>query len=65
MVSYSIIAVMALRGDATPIFCGDRSIQIDIDEFLDMKCSVKEIAKSASRGLGALYDLFKMLSAGL
>ena len=47
--------------------CGDKTVEVDssykylgfwMNEFLDMKLSVKEIAKSASRALSAIYSKF-------
>ena len=51
--------------------CGNQKIDVDssykylgfwMNEFLDMKFSIREIAKSASRALGAIYS--KLLCAG-
>ena len=47
--------------------CGNQKIDVDssykylgfwMNEFLDMKFSIREIAKSASRALGAIYSKF-------
>ena len=51
--------------------CGDKKVDVDssykylgfwMNEYLDMKFSIREIAKSASRALGAVYS--KFLCAG-
>ena len=54
--------------------CGNQTIDVDssykylgfwMNEVLDMKFSIREIAKSASRALGAIYSKFFVRASGM